>query len=250
MSLSLPITINMLGREFLEASVYIWEWIRYRRFAVLSALLFAAAVAFCVSWFDDQVIALVHETNEVDKNLPKVAGVVSYYGDFLGYNFFLFVGLLVGCWWFRSVKLIRLAVATLICATLAGLTANVLRVTTGRPRPSVKVEDGFYGPSLKSKFQAFPSAHTATATGAAFPLLQSSHPRVGVPTTLLALAVGWSRLQLDRHHLSDVLFSTMIAFVYSWPVSMWVLRRPLRQRQSARVGAAKVQLLPQNALQS
>ena len=247
---SLPTTFKILVREFLDAAGYVWGWMKCRKFHVLFALLFAAAAAYLASCLDGQVIALVQETNAVDKDLPKVADVVSYYGDFLGFNLFLFAALMLGCWWFRSVKLLRLAVATLICASLAGLTANVLRVATGRPRPSVKVEDGFYGPSLKSRFQAFPSAHTATAMGAALPLLQSSHPLVGVPTTLVAVAVAWSRIQLNRHHLSDVLFSTMIAFIYSWPVSMWVLRRPRRWRQSTDPNAAKDQPLPEHALQS
>jgi membrane-associated phospholipid phosphatase len=59
--------------------------------------------------------------------------------------------------------------------------------------------------------QSFPSGHAASAfAGAAF--LQRRYGwRLGVPAYALATYVGWSRVEADRHHPSDVVASAAIA---------------------------------------
>jgi membrane-associated phospholipid phosphatase len=58
--------------------------------------------------------------------------------------------------------------------------------------------------------QSFPSGHAASAfAGAAF--LQRRYGwRLGVPAYALATYVGWSRVEADRHHPSDVMASAAI----------------------------------------
>jgi membrane-associated phospholipid phosphatase len=58
--------------------------------------------------------------------------------------------------------------------------------------------------------QSFPSGHAASAfAGAAF--LQRRYGwRFGIPAYALATYVGWSRVQADRHHPSDVVASVAI----------------------------------------
>jgi len=58
--------------------------------------------------------------------------------------------------------------------------------------------------------QSFPSGHAASAfAGAAF-LQQRYGWRLGVPAYALATYVGWSRVEADRHHPSDVVASAAI----------------------------------------
>lgn len=157
--------------------------------------------------------------NDLARNL-------SYYGDFVGFNLGTFFILQVVGWWRRSRRLQRVAVASLLCASLSGLSANVVRMAAGRPRPSTQARDVLHGPTLDFKYQSLASAHTATAFGGALPVLQSV-PVVGVPLTTIAVGVGWSRLHLNRHHPTDVLVSFFIAFMFSIPLSRWALgRRP------------------------
>ncbi len=62
----------------------------------------------------------------------------------------------------------------MVASTVAGVLANTMRLTTGRTRPreSPKMAQGWYGPFHEgqltignSKYNSFPSGHTATAVG-------------------------------------------------------------------------------------
>ena len=105
-----------------------------------------------------------------------------------------------------------------LAAEFVGLVATILRMLFGRTRPNyLEVPQGFYGVHHaghwiigNAKFGAFPSGHAATAVGlaAAAWLL---HRGWGVVAAVYALAVMWSRIALQAHHLSDVVASTMLA---------------------------------------
>ncbi|MFY8216154.1 MAG: phosphatase PAP2 family protein [Chthoniobacterales bacterium] len=118
----------------------------------------------------------------------------------------------------------KVIVAALIASTLAGMLANASRLTTGRTRPreSPKIEAGWYGPFHNgeilignSKYNAFPSGHTATAVGFAAPFLFAK-PIAGAGLMVLALMVAWSRMALGAHNLSDVIVSTLLALAVGW----------------------------------
>ena len=118
----------------------------------------------------------------------------------------------------------RILVAAMIASTLAGILVNASRLTTGRTRPreSPKIEAGWYGPYHKgeilignSKFNAFPSGHTATAVGFAVPFLFAK-PALGVVLLGIALLIAWSRMALGAHNLSDVIVSILLATWVGW----------------------------------
>lgn len=171
---------------------------------------------------DAWVVTQLGAVNSADHAATEMARHISFFGDFLGFNTALFTGLSLAGWWRSSRRLQRLAVASLVCAMCAGATANTLRTLTGRPRPYVHDTDRLTGPNLSTAYQSLPSAHSATAFGGALPVLLSC-PQIGVPASLFASAVGWSRLQLNRHHLTDVLASAAIALLFSVPLSRWAL---------------------------
>lgn len=223
MSTALYHTFRQIGRYFRQAANYVRQWFVVHGALITVSLLLVVLLGFwLVLPVDDECLRLMHSSKPT---LKYWASQLSYYGDFAGFNVLLFVGLLIIGKLYRSPLLIRLAVASLLCALLSGLTANVLRFSTGRPRPSAKTVDVLRGPSFSSDFHALPSAHTATAFGGALPLMMSI-PVVGTPLTIIATGVGWSRLQLGRHHPSDVLASVFIAFTFSVPLSRWALRYP------------------------
>ncbi|MBX7209806.1 MAG: phosphatase PAP2 family protein [Verrucomicrobiaceae bacterium] len=212
--------LRLLRRDALQALRHMRAWFS-RRWAVVAA---GASAALVCIWLaapmDAVVIAKVRALNESARQWMRVAQMFSYWGDFLGLNLIAFVTLQAAGWARRSRALMRAAAAGLLCAFLAGLTANALRLMTGRPRPSTQMRDRLHGPSLSTKMHALPSAHVATAFGGALPVLLS-HPAAGVPLTLCAAAVGWSRLQLDRHHMTDELVSVLIAMLFAVPLSQW-----------------------------
>lgn len=100
---------------------------------------------------------------------------------------------------------------------LTGLAGLIVRILTGRTRPLAHAAQGFYGVWHdghwiigKYEFSSFPSGHTATAAGLAA-AAWLVHRGWGAMAAVYALAVAWSRIALQAHHLSDVVASTALA---------------------------------------
>lgn len=109
--------------------------------------------------------------------------------------------------------------ATARRAVLAMVPANVavegLKRLIDRPRP-----DG----ERRRSNSSFPSSHAANAFALAW-VFGRRWRRLSVPFWLLAAAVGWSRMYLNRHFLSDVLCGAVIGVACSWIVDRWIRSR-------------------------
>jgi membrane-associated phospholipid phosphatase len=105
-----------------------------------------------------------------------------------------------------------------VTSELTGLAATILRVLFGRTRPTNhEVPQGFYGLWHdghwivgKYQFSSFPSGHSGSAVGLAA-AVWLIHRGWGAVASVYALAVMWSRIALQCHHLSDVVASTVLA---------------------------------------
>jgi membrane-associated phospholipid phosphatase len=105
-----------------------------------------------------------------------------------------------------------------LASEFTGLAATILRVLFGRTRPSNHdVPPGFYGVWHAGhwiigqfQFSSFPSGHAAVAVGLAA-AAWLGHRGWGVVAAVYALAVMWSRIALQCHHLSDVVASVVLA---------------------------------------
>ena len=123
----------------------------------------------------------------------------------------------------RPVVAAKIFFVMLTCE-VTGLAATILRVLFGRTRPLAHTAQGFYGVWHdghwilgKFEFSSFPSGHAATAVGLAA-ATWLVHRGWGAVAALYALAVVWSRLALQCHHLSDVLASTVLSIA----LAMWL----------------------------
>lgn len=212
-----------------KACSYAVRWIRCFTPVVCVGLLAALIAVWLLHSWDAPIVDAAAKFRRDVPHLITVARWLSYVGDFLGFNVLLFATLLVVGGFLDSLRLRRLAIASLLCSCFAGASANIARPLTGRPRPSTPAPDGLYGPSLKTSMHALPSAHSATAFGGALPVLLAE-PRLGAPLVAFAVSVGWSRIQLDRHRLTDVLVSFVLALAFSLPLSQWVGQRGLPAR--------------------
>lgn len=142
----------------------------------------------------------------------------------------------LGCllaWRLKKREWIRMLAAAMIASTLAGMLANTSRLTTGRTRPreSPKMEHRFYGPWHEgkltignSKYNSFPSGHTATAFGFAAVILFAS-PWLGIGAMLLAALVGWSSMMIGAHYFSDIITSIVLSLFVAWFVWRWMRER-------------------------
>jgi len=102
---------------------------------------------------------------------------------------------------------------------IAGLIALILRLLFGRTRPTAPLPQGFYGVWHdghwligKYQFSSFPSGHSATAVGLVAALWLVNR-RGGAVALIYAVAVMWSRIALNCHHLSDVVASAVLSIV-------------------------------------
>lgn len=209
---------------------------------------FAAAlgVAFIVSWWGVRPHdAAWFEAIKGTKNSPsyRVADALGFWGDFTQFNLVLFLALWGAGAVRRSAFLKRLAACTLLGAVVAGIGARALKLSIGRPRPSVEdVADGFQGPRLKGRFHSFPSGHTAACFGSAVPALVAC-PVVGVPCTAFAGAVAWSRIHQHKHWPSDVAFG--IALGSAAGIAFGVpLRRAARRAARLRLRRTRARPAP------
>ena len=105
-----------------------------------------------------------------------------------------------------------------LTSSITGLAAALLKDVFGRTRPTNHlVPQGVYGLwhdghwiINKAAFGSFPSGHSASAVGLAA-AAWLVHRGWGTVAAVYALAVMWSRIALEAHHLSDVVASTVLS---------------------------------------
>lgn len=99
-----------------------------------------------------------------------------------------------------------------------GAYSGLLKYSVRRTRP-----DG-------SDRLSFPSGHTSTAFSLAAVADHHYGWKVGLPAYALASGIGLSRIESDRHHLSDVLAGATVGFIVGRTVARLDGERPARKR--------------------
>jgi len=179
---------------------------------------------------DDPVSRWVQSCNHGHWSRKPAAELLSQYGDWPELMLLGALGFLVS-WRLRNVRWQRLLLSAMIASTLAGMTVNLSRLTTGRTRPRAEAAQGWYGPKHGEKwligeadFNSFPSGHTATAFGFAGIFLFAAQ-EWGLFVIALAVAVALSRILLGAHHPSDVITAATVSLGIAWLVWEFLGRR-------------------------
>lgn len=127
--------------------------------------------------------------------------------SFVGKPIFLSVVVVVPTLWLLRKKELRVAVFLVVTVVSGALVDTALKAAIGRPRPTVR------GGPPEAFGSSFPSGHSMASliTYGAFMLVVlpylpkwSRRPAIGL-ASLLVLAIGFSRLALGMHFLSDVI---------------------------------------------
>ena len=171
-----------------------WRWF-------LVIVLSGAAIGLAL--LADASVASWINANTSD-TLRRFMRLVSRIGDWQG-HFAAGLILVAVAWLRRSKRWLRVFLAMLIACALAGIVARVGKIAIGRPRPSTSTEQTWNGPSLHSKFNAFPSGHTASSTAFFVTFLIAAGWRVGTPFLFIPLLIASSRMVVAAHYLSDVI---------------------------------------------
>jgi undecaprenyl-diphosphatase len=189
----------------------LWSW--------LLVVAIVVAALGCAFWLDPFVHSWVleHQSRPAKIFMRNV----SRFGDWLE-HFVLGLVLASLAWWRGNKRWTRIFLSMLMACAIAGAAARVIKITTGRARPSVKTEETWNGPRLSDKFHAFPSGHTAAST-AFFGVLFFASWRIGLACLPIPLLIAASRIYVGAHYLSDVVFATMLGFLVAYLVAHWLL---------------------------
>ena len=188
--------------------------------------------AFSFFW-DDAVIAWV-QAHDL-KSASWIAGYISDCGDWPELMVLGCVGLGVTLWT-KNRELCRIIICMMIAATIAGATVNSVRILSGRARPNnteaIQEWNGLWHDGqfllFKNKYHSFPSGHTGTAF-AFFGVITFARRSYGWLFLVIAAVIGWSRIQITAHHLSDVLTGMVVgitvAYLTWWRIRPWLTQK-------------------------
>ena len=188
-----------------------------------------AATAIAVSFhFDDTVREfMMQHQNPAMRNFMRY---VSLLGD---WPLHAAAGLvLLGLAWRRgSEEWTRIFLAMLLAMLLAGVADTVIKRTIPRARPSVQTDIRWGGPRFSSKYHSFPSGHVGAST-AFFGVLFIARRRVGLVCGAIPVLIGFSRMYLGAHYLSDVVCAAVLGIFCALVVAHFLLLQ-IATRKSA-----------------
>jgi len=180
-----------------------------------------AATAIAVSFhFDDTVRDFMFQHQ--NPSMRNFMRYVSLFGDWPTHAA---VGLvLLGLAWRRgSQQSTRILLAMLLAMMLAGMAGTVIKRTVPRARPSVHSDTHWGGPRFSSKYHSFPSGHVGAST-AFFGVLVFARRRVGLACLSIPILIGFSRMYIGAHYLSDVICAAALGTLCALLVARLLLR--------------------------
>ena len=192
----------------------------------LIGIVIAAIVMVAAFYFDESVRNFVAQhQNHATHNLMRK---VSRFGDWPE-HFALGLALAGFAWWRGNRKWTRIFLSMLIALSIAGVLGHGIKIATGRARPSVRAEEVWN--RFSTKYHAFPSGHVAAST-AFFGVLFFASRRIGLVCLLIPIVIGFSRMYVTAHYLSDVVCAAVLGILTALLVAHFLLR-PIRNPQSA-----------------
>jgi undecaprenyl-diphosphatase len=187
-----------------------------------------AAMAIAVSFhFDDSIRDfMMQHQNPAMRNFMRY---VSLFGD---WPLHTAIGLvLLGLAWRRgSEEWTRIFLAMLLAMLLAGVAGTVIKRTVPRARPSVQTDTRLGGPRFGSKYHSFPSGHVGAST-AFFGVLFIARRRIGLACLPIPMLIGYSRMYIGAHYLSDVVCAAVFGILCALVVAHFVFLK-IGNRQS------------------
>ncbi len=155
----------------------------------------------------------------------------------LGAPIWLWVVMTVAVVWLVRVGRVRLAVFLVVTALVGSLIDTVVKIAVDRPRPFL------LDPVASARGKSFPSGHAMSSTVCYGALLLAFLPAVArrwrpwvvAGTAGLVLAIGFTRLALGVHYVSDVVGGIVLGIAWlalsTATFSIWRVERGRRPVQ-------------------
>jgi len=190
----------------------------------LIGIVIAAIVMVAAFYFDESVRNFMaqHQNRATHNFMRKV----SRFGDWPE-HFALGLALAGFAWWRGNRKWTRIFLSMLVALAIAGLVGRGIKIGTGRARPSVRAEEVWN--RFSTKYHAFPSGHVAAST-AFFGVLFFAKRRAGLACLLIPILIGFSRMYVNAHYLSDVVFAAILGILCAILVGRLFLPQTAKQK--------------------
>jgi len=203
------------GNSFVKGKI-VFYW--------LIGIVIAAIVMIAAFYFDEPVRNFMAQHQ--NRAAHNFMGKVSRFGDWPEH---VALGLaLAGIAWCRgSNKWTRIFLAMLVALALAGVAGRGIKIGTGRARPSVRAEEVWN--RFSTKYHAFPSGHVA-ASIAFFGVLFFANRRAGLVCLPIPILIGFSRMYVNAHYLSDVVFAAILGILCAILVGRLFLPQTAKQK--------------------
>lgn len=236
-------SIWQLGSDLKHVTLYFWHnFLHMWKWLLLSFVITLGVALWGIRPFESGFNQALGECFS-GASWKSVSEWLSWSGEWL-YHVFPVVGIWILGTLLRSRRLQVLATCVLIAIVFASVTVRVGKISFGRLRPIVveryDMSDTFVGPTLRArkftfpqgeinatKFESFPSGHTAAAYATSTPI-QLAHPLIGIPWTAYSTFIAFSRTYNNQHYPSDLFAGLVLGVVCSWPT-----RRLMKQIKQA-----------------
>ena len=190
-----------------------------RAFRWWCLLLAAALLLLFASFYLDGAVQawMTQHQNAGVRNFMRAVSRVGDWYEHLGAGL-----ILLGLAYFRrSKKWMRIFAAMILALALAGATARVIKISTGRARPDVQTETGWNGPRFTFRYNSFPSGHTVAST-AFFATLAFASWRIGLAFLFIPVLIAFSRMYVAAHFLSDIICASLIGLLAAYVTARWI----------------------------
>jgi len=202
-----------------RSSVFYW----------LIGIMIAAIMVAAAFYFDNAVRDFIsqHQTRAVYYFMVNVSRVGDWPEHFA-------LGLILAgvAWWRGNKKWTRIFLSMLVALAIAGVAGRGIQIATGRARPSVRAEEVWN--RFSAKYNAFPSGHV-TASMAFFGVLFFANRRVAVACLAIPILIGFSRIYVGAHYLSDVVCGLMLGILSAVLVARVFLRQSTIDNQKSEI---------------
>ncbi|RYZ21488.1 MAG: phosphatase PAP2 family protein [Chitinophagaceae bacterium] len=185
---------------------------QYRRSALVCLLLIVAAASLLLTYGKDESFVLINGWNT--PLLDRIMPYVTFLGDGM-----IYIPVLLLTFFFKRDYLYAIVAGIIICFLFTYVLKNHVFPQELRPFSLEHRGIAFHrvpGVELHERY-SFPSGHTSTAFTMALllgALMRSKALAFLMP--LAALAVGFSRIYLAQHFLTDVTAGMVIGLATSW----------------------------------
>ena len=177
---------------------------------------------FYISTFLDKSVSLLFQTIKIPF-LDLIFSIITNFGVVL--VFLLFMPAIMVCK--KDKKTFKLLFLTFF---LSFVLSFVLKLTVLRQRPT----DTLYYPIVNIINYSFPSTHSMVIF-ALLPLLLSYLPKQKAFWLSFTFLVGFSRIYLNFHYLSDVVFGAVFGYFIGRAIIEFYVNKPLKnEKQKSR----------------